>query len=115
MTAVPDADLLRRLQEWYASQCNGDWEHAYGISISTLDNPGWSFKVGLMSTNLFDRTFDEVHVEGADENDWYVCKVENRVFEAAGGPNRLCDVIALFPEWAQGNLPSTVIRQIARS
>jgi hypothetical protein len=72
MTAMPDVDLLNHLQEWYASQCNGDWEHTYGISISTLDNPGWSFKVDLTDTYLFGRTFDEVHVEGTDKNDWYV-------------------------------------------
>jgi hypothetical protein len=102
MITTPNVDLLKQLQEWYASRSNGDWEHTYGISISTLDNPGWSFKVDLVDTYLFDRTFDEVHVEGTDKNDWYVCKVRNHVFEAASGPDRLCDVIALFLEWARG-------------
>jgi hypothetical protein len=44
------------------------------ISLSTLDNPGWAFKVDLKDTYLSDRKFDEVRVEGADQNDWYVCK-----------------------------------------
>jgi len=35
-------DLLEQVEDWYSSQCNGDWEHQYGISIDTLDNPGWS-------------------------------------------------------------------------
>jgi hypothetical protein len=35
-----DDDLLKRLQDWYVSQCDGGWEHTYGISIDTLDNPG---------------------------------------------------------------------------
>jgi hypothetical protein len=98
-----DADLLKRLQDWYALQCDGDWEHVYGIQISTLDNPGWYLNVDLAGTYLFDRTFDEVSVEGADENDWYICKVEKHVFNGACGPRRLCDVIALFLEWAQEN------------
>jgi hypothetical protein len=103
MDATTDANLLKRLQEWYTSQYNGGWEHTYGISISTLDNPGWSLNVALTDTYLFDRTFDEVHFEGIDNNDWYVCKIENHVFKARSGPNRLSDAVALFLEWAHGN------------
>ena len=33
--------VFQRLQKWYKSQCNGDWEHSFGIKIETLDNPGW--------------------------------------------------------------------------
>jgi len=33
-------NLLQFLQEWYLEQCNGDWEHEFGIKIETLDNPG---------------------------------------------------------------------------
>lgn len=102
MTRLPDVDPLKHLQEWYAAQSNGAWEHTYGISISTLDNPGWSFKVDLIDTDLFDRTFDEVHFKGIDKHDWYVCKIENHVFKAASGPNRLSNVISLFLEWANG-------------
>lgn len=40
-------DVLGRLERWYAAQCNGDWEHTYGITIETLDNPGWTFKWSL--------------------------------------------------------------------
>lgn len=29
------------LERWYASQCDDNWEHSYGIRIDTLDNPGW--------------------------------------------------------------------------
>jgi hypothetical protein len=32
---------LQRLQQWYRAQCNGDWEHSYGVMVDTLDNPGW--------------------------------------------------------------------------
>src|SRR5260221_4160816 len=39
MTALSD------LENWYRSQCNGEWEHGEGITIGTLDNPGWSIQV----------------------------------------------------------------------
>lgn len=32
-------DILKWLENWYSSNCDGDWEHLYGITIRTLDNP----------------------------------------------------------------------------
>nr|TKK07812.1 hypothetical protein SrhCFBP13529_11555 [Stenotrophomonas rhizophila] len=43
---------LDRLQKWYADQCDGDWEHSFGIRIDTLDNPGWTVSVDLTDTAL---------------------------------------------------------------
>lgn len=97
-----DADLLKRLQNWYVSQCDGNWEHAYGISITTLDNPGWSFRVDLTDTGLANRAFDEVVFEGRDKNDWYQCRLRDGDFEGHCGPTRLSDVIAMFLNWADG-------------
>jgi hypothetical protein len=37
--STPDA--LAWLMQWYLAQCNQDWEHEFGITIATLDNPGW--------------------------------------------------------------------------
>jgi len=36
---------LTELQAWYVVQCDGDWEHTYGVKIETLDNPGWMLRV----------------------------------------------------------------------
>jgi hypothetical protein len=33
-------DALSRLQAWYFAQCDGEWEHSYGIHIENCDNPG---------------------------------------------------------------------------
>jgi hypothetical protein len=38
---------LARLEACYLRQCNGDWEHLYGITIETLDNAGWSVTIDL--------------------------------------------------------------------
>src|SRR3954469_18783567 len=46
------SDVLDQLQRWYAQHCNGEWEHSYGISIQTLDNPGWRVKIDLHQTDL---------------------------------------------------------------
>ena len=100
MTA--DLDLLKRLQDWYLAHCDGSWEHEHGVSIETLDNPGWHFTVELKETELFNRKFDEVRFEGREKSDWYVCRVRSHVFEGFCGPLYLGQVIAVFLDWAAG-------------
>ncbi|MGA7996987.1 MAG: immunity 53 family protein [Bradyrhizobium sp.] len=91
----PVTDPLRCLQEWYSSHCDGGWEHQYGVSIKTLDNPGWHFRVELMDTELFSRAFDE-------KDDWYRCQIRNHIFEGFCGPRQLNEVIMVFLNWAEG-------------
>jgi hypothetical protein len=97
----PITDSLKCLQEWYSSHCDGGWEHQYGVSIKTLDNPGWHFKVELTDTELVDRAFEEVRFEGKEKNDWYQCKIKNRTFEGFCGPHQLNEVISVFLNWAK--------------
>ena len=33
-------NMLEWLMNWYESNCDGDWEHSYGVKIESLDNPG---------------------------------------------------------------------------
>ncbi len=91
-------DVLHDLCKWYAAQCDGDWEHSYGIRISTLDNPGWSVTVDLRGTALEDRPFDVVNVERG-ERDWMYCWVEEGRFEGRGGPHNLADILEVFRTW----------------
>jgi len=93
---------LERLQTWYLSQCDGDWEHGYGVSIRTLDNPGWAVKVALEGTNLGSKAFDEVRDRYESENDWVICRVIEGRFEGFCGPKRLADVLETFLDWAEG-------------
>lgn len=32
---------LSTVEKWYARQCNGEWEHRFGVDISTIDE--WDF------------------------------------------------------------------------
>ena len=100
------ADPLKDLQEWYSSHCDGRWEHQYGVSIGTLDNPGWHFKVELTDTELFDRAFNEISVEEKEEKKWCVCRLRNHAFEGFCGPHQLNEVIAIFLNWANGEAKS---------
>jgi len=103
--------MLEELENWYRAQCNGDWEHSYGVEISTLDNPGWIVKINLADTDLERRPFRELsYGTGVDskpiDEDWLVCKVENNIFHGAGGPSKLRELIRVFLDWAQSNNPA---------
>ena len=91
---------LDRLSAWYRSQCNGDWEHSFGVTIDTLDNPGWRIKIDLTGTNLEAKAFQPV--ERGDPNSdlsWIVCKVEAKQFVGAGGAGDLAELLESFLSW----------------
>ncbi|MEP1551634.1 MAG: immunity 53 family protein [Paraglaciecola sp.] len=91
------------LQKWYQDQCNDDWEHSFGISIDTLDNPGWHLSIDLEDTDLEDKIFDAIEVDHESENDWLVCKVNEKKFIGACAPLVLTKMIKTFVVWANGN------------
>ena len=94
-------DQFNRLKEWYSAQCNGDWEHSYGISIETLDNPGWSLEIDLSDTELQDRHFEPVHRgDSEDDASWLHCIVSNNRFQASGGISDMPAMLGVFLQWA---------------
>lgn len=100
-----EPDTLQQLQHWYQAQCNGDWEHSYGIKIDTLDNPGWSLAIDLTGTSLEDATFSKVSngviaSDITENQDWLVCEVKEKTFIGAAGPNSLNALIITFLVWA---------------
>ena len=101
MTARGESDsLLEWLQEWYARQCDGDWEHQYGVTIDTLDNPGWRVKIDITDTVLAGQSLERVRVDNS-ETDWLFYWVENDRFEAVGDPTKLSTILEIFRLWAE--------------
>ncbi|MDJ0731330.1 MAG: immunity 53 family protein [Crocosphaera sp.] len=88
------------LQNWYTSQCNGDWEHTYGIDIKTLDNPGWLVVIDLVETEFENCKFDEVSIKRSD-NDWIDCFVNDGKFQGAGGSFNLLEILNIFKDWVE--------------
>lgn len=91
-------DALREINQWFQSNCNGDWEHGYGIKIETTDNPGWMVRIYLYDTELEDKPFEKIAIENGD-NDWMVCKVEDYFFFGMGDVNKLETILKTFCEW----------------
>jgi hypothetical protein len=99
-----EKNSLEWLQSWYCTQCNGEWEHSYGIKIDSLDNPGWWVKIDLTGTALEDVPMEEVdegmEVEGSEN--WLHCKVAEKQFQGAGGALSLFQICDVFRLWAEG-------------
>lgn len=104
---------LQRLADWFKSQCDGLWEHDWGITLQTLDNPGWMLEINLDGTELYDRPFKPVkHRRSA--TDWIECAIqdhgraggdrEGRVFVGAGGSGNLEEIISTFCDWAERSM-----------
>lgn len=100
--------ILSRLQAWYTSQCNGEWEHSARVLIESCDNPGWWVKINLLGTSLQTCAFAEL-AEGIDAQrfalgpSWLSCRVENGTWHGAGDETKLERILEIFLLWAESN------------
>lgn len=109
------------IQRWYANLCDADWEHQYGISLTTIDNPGWSLRIDLDGTpwrcadfretsfnfpppidEVLGREFDRT----ADLGPWYRAFIEPhehvaRCWTAYCDRESLSTIVGLFAQWAE--------------
>jgi hypothetical protein len=86
------------LERWYASRCNGRWEHSYGVHIDTIDNPGWRIKIDLRDTRKQDCTHDREQVNRS-ENDWIQYWIEKQQFHIRCGPLNMSEAAEIFLRW----------------
>lgn len=93
-------DVLDWLAGWYQAQCDGDWEHGFGPSIRTIDNPGWSMEIALAGTDCDGRVLERISHNYEDDTDWWTCWTENNVFKGCGGPLHLRSLLEAFRSWA---------------
>ncbi|MDY6833477.1 MAG: immunity 53 family protein [Chloroflexota bacterium] len=98
-------DALKSIESWYLSQCDGDWEHQFGIKIETLDNPGWHIEISLAKTALESRILTKLDIERS-EQDWICCKVKDNMFIGHGGPENLKGILEVFLAWASDSTHS---------
>ena len=94
--------MLSALEQWYARQCDGDWEHHRGVEISTLDNPGWRVQIDLVGTIRQGASLATVKIERT-ERDWIFYWVDANRFHIACGPENLSEAVELFVRWFESN------------
>lgn len=93
-------EVLEKLQKWYLSNCDGDWEHSYGVKIDTLDNPGWGIDIDIVETKLEEKPFEKIIVKRS-QDDWIHCDVEEGSFKGRGGPSNLKEILEVFCNWVE--------------
>jgi hypothetical protein len=107
-------DVVGWLQQWYRTQCDGDWEHHAGITITSLDNPGWLVRIQLRGTALEHQPFgmiargtlDDGWVQNPADETWLYCRVVTHdptaepIFSGASGPLGLADILRVFRDWS---------------
>ena len=93
-------DNLEWLQNWYQQNCDGGWEHSYGVEIGTLDNPGWYVNIDLKDTQYADLQRPKLS-QDRGENDWFNCSIVDGVFKGVGDSLKLNKIIQTLKEWIQ--------------
>lgn len=89
------AGPIKKLQDWIISECNGDWEHSFGVTIESSDNPGWIIKIDLEETKLADRGPIEKRWAQSKDN-WQNISITHSAFEASCSLTKLEDTIDEF-------------------
>jgi|SRR5579859_5105198 len=114
-----DHDVVDWLQEWYRARCDGNWEHHSGITITSLDNPGWLVRIQLRGTARAHQPFttiargtsNEGWVQQGSDANWLYCHIVTRdvpdepIFEGASGPLSLAEIIEVFRNWSEQHAP----------
>lgn len=99
-------DSMQRLVQWWRAQCDGEWEHEFGITIETMDNPGLLVKIDLSYTNADVQSFEPIS-ERRSDTDWCECTIARgsargsteddlEHFVGMGGPGNLNEVLERF-------------------
>lgn len=57
-------------------------------------------KINLTDTALAGKILNKIKQEHSDNN-WIHCWIENNIFEAAGGPDNLTEILNIFKEWVK--------------
>ncbi|AZP23332.1 hypothetical protein EJC51_19160 [Streptomyces aquilus] len=88
---------MRFVQAWYAANCDGEWEHEFGIKMATSDNPGWHIEIDVSETELEGVPVERVR-RALPEGGWMISWSDGVVFQAACSPLALCYVDEFFRE-----------------
>jgi hypothetical protein len=106
-------DILRWLQEWYAAQCDGEWEFQEGVKLLSVSNPGWSVEISVVATPLADVTipFTKVYTSA---DDWYGYFLEDAVFVGSGDPAKLGVILEVFRSLVENGLPTLGEAELGR-
>lgn len=79
------------LEHWYLNNCDGDWEHSYGVNILTTEERKWNIKIDLGWEEEFDLQ-KNICYPGIKYN------IDNElgIFKAICKSDLLCETLEMF-------------------
>jgi hypothetical protein len=80
------------LQSYLAENSDGDWEHQYGIEITSTDNPGWHVRIDIIGTRFEELLFSGINEKRTSE-DWIILSKEEGAVVGSGGPHNLVEIL----------------------
>ena len=92
-------DNFTWLEQWYMAQCDGHWEHRFGVKIDSLDNPGWSVVIDLNGTRYSERQNFDIAERRSDGDDWIHCIIREGQFIGHEDPTKLGKIVQTFRKW----------------
>lgn len=93
-------EIIEWIQNWYQSNCDGDWEHMYGVKIYNVDNPGWGVEIELFDTSVEGKKFERIQYDNGDL-DWIICFVKDGIFQGGGDAKKLKEILNIFKNWVE--------------
>lgn len=103
-------ETIKWIEVWFASHCNGDWEHSFGVKIETIDNPGWHITIDLAETSLENLSI-EYSLSETSEKDWYGYSIKDGKFKASGDSTKLLFLLNLFRKIVEENIQALLQSQ----
>lgn len=86
---------IQWLSEWFSSQCDGDWEHEFGVRLETLDNPGWRLCVDIVGTGVEGRVLPRSKAD-LGSGRWLWTSADGESYEASCDVRSLRELLAAF-------------------
>lgn len=103
---LSNLSILEWLQKWYLRNCDGDWEHMFGVSIKITNAPGWKVWIDLEETELEDKNLMANCIKKT-ECDWLEYKIDRERYQVLLGTcslKNLNELLEIFKNWVNANL-----------
>lgn len=97
-------ELATWIAQWYSSQCNGEWEKTYGVSIQFDKLNQWRVMFDLLYTEWEFADIPKKEVKISDKQ-WIKCEKQFACFVGMGDSKQLRKIINYFRNFIQHTPP----------
>lgn len=86
-------DGIAWLEQYLIDHANGEWEHDFGITIQSSDNPGWLVKIDLSGRAMEPLNRDPIINVRRSESEWITISKKDQSLIGTCGPANLDELL----------------------